>query len=46
MAAIGVARADDEELLAGVGADIVVASLDRVDLAALATGRLTTTSPS
>jgi beta-phosphoglucomutase-like phosphatase (HAD superfamily) len=42
MAAIGVARADDEDLLAAAGADIVVASLDRVDLAALAGGRLAT----
>jgi len=43
MAAIGLARADDAELLAAAGADIVVTSLDRVDLAALAAGHLTTT---
>jgi beta-phosphoglucomutase-like phosphatase (HAD superfamily) len=40
MAAIGVARADDTELLAVAGADIVVTSLDEVDRAALAEGRL------
>jgi beta-phosphoglucomutase-like phosphatase (HAD superfamily) len=40
MAAIGVARSDDAELLAAAGADIVVASLDEVDVAALAEGRL------
>ena len=42
MAAIGVARADDEDLLAAAGADIVVATLDEVDIAALADGRLAT----
>ena len=42
MAAIGIARADDEDLLAAAGADIVVTSLDQVDLAALAEGRLAT----
>ncbi len=40
MAAVGVARADDEELLASAGADIVVGSLDEVDVAALTDGRL------
>jgi len=41
MAAIGIARADDEDLLERAGADIVVTSLDDVDLAALAGGDLT-----
>ncbi len=40
MAAIGIARAGDADLLAAAGADIVVDTLDRVDLAALAEGRL------
>jgi beta-phosphoglucomutase-like phosphatase (HAD superfamily) len=40
MAAIGIARADDAELLAHAGADIVVHTLDEVDLEALAGGRL------
>ena len=40
MAAIGVARGDDAALLAAAGADIVVATLDEVDVAALAEGRL------
>jgi beta-phosphoglucomutase-like phosphatase (HAD superfamily) len=40
MAAIGIARVDDAELLAAARADIVVKSLDEVDLDALATGRL------
>ncbi|MGE5763609.1 MAG: HAD family hydrolase [Mycobacterium leprae] len=43
MAAIGIARADDADLLAGAGADIVVATLDAVDLAALTDGRLAAT---
>jgi beta-phosphoglucomutase-like phosphatase (HAD superfamily) len=42
MAAIGVARSDDTELLAGAGADIVVTTLDDIDTAALAKGRLAT----
>ncbi len=42
MAAIGIARADDAGLLAAAGADIVVATLDDVDTAALAEGRLAT----
>ena len=40
MAAIGIARVDDAELLAAAHADIVVTSLDDVDLAALRDGRL------
>jgi hypothetical protein len=40
MAAIGVARKDDAELLAAAGADIVVKTLDDVDLTALSAGRL------
>jgi beta-phosphoglucomutase len=40
MAALGLARADDTELLAAADADLVVTSLDDVDLAALADGRL------
>jgi beta-phosphoglucomutase len=39
-AGLGVARHDDEAMLAAVGADIVVASLDDVDLAGLPEGRL------
>jgi beta-phosphoglucomutase len=42
MGAIGVARADDAGLLRAAGANIVVATLDEVDLAALADGRLAT----
>jgi hypothetical protein len=38
MAALGLARADDEQLLAD--ADLVVTSLDDVSLEALAEGRL------
>jgi beta-phosphoglucomutase len=40
MAALGVARLDDEELLRRAGADLVVTTLDDVDLDALAGGRL------
>ncbi len=40
MAAIGIARADDAELLAAAHADIVVTTLNDVDLSALADGRL------
>ena len=43
MAAIGIARSDDADLLAAAAADIVVSSLDEVDVAALATGHLRTT---
>ncbi len=42
MAAIGIARADDADLLRRAGADIVVSSLDEVSLEALAGGRLAT----
>ncbi len=42
MAALGLARADDAELLANASADLVVTTLDDVDLAALADGRLAT----
>jgi beta-phosphoglucomutase len=40
MAAIGIARADDAGLLTAAGADIVVTTLDGIDTAALAEGRL------
>jgi beta-phosphoglucomutase-like phosphatase (HAD superfamily) len=40
MGGIGIARRDDAELLAAAGADIVVTTLDDVDMAALAEGRL------
>jgi beta-phosphoglucomutase len=40
MAALGLARADDAEELAAAGADLVVTTLDDVDLAALSDGRL------
>jgi beta-phosphoglucomutase-like phosphatase (HAD superfamily) len=43
MAAIGIARFDDADLLAAAGADIVVETLDEVDLDALAQGRLAVT---
>jgi beta-phosphoglucomutase-like phosphatase (HAD superfamily) len=39
-AGLGVARHDDEAMLEAVGADIVVSSLDDVDMHALAEGRL------
>ncbi len=42
MAAVGIARADDADLLSDAGADIVVPSLDHVDTAALIAGRLAT----
>jgi HAD superfamily hydrolase (TIGR01509 family) len=41
MAAIGVARLGDEELLRAAGADLVVTSLDEVSMPALAQGKLT-----
>jgi beta-phosphoglucomutase len=44
MAAIGIARADDADLLAEAGADIVVTTLDEVDLTAVADGRLERTA--
>ncbi len=40
MAAVGIARADDADLLAAAGADVVVPDLDHLDMAALAEGRL------
>ena len=40
MAAIGLSRADDADLLAAAGADLVVTTLDDVDTTALAGGRL------
>jgi beta-phosphoglucomutase len=40
MAALGLSRADDEELLAAAEPDLLVTSLDDVDVAALAEGRL------
>ncbi len=40
MAALGLARADDEQLLAAADADLVVASLDEVDVAALSEHQL------
>jgi beta-phosphoglucomutase len=42
MAGIGIARADDADLLAAAGADIVVTTLDEVDMTALPDGRLAT----
>jgi beta-phosphoglucomutase len=42
MAAIGIARADDVDLLSAAGADIVVTTLDGVDVAAMSDGRLAT----
>ena len=45
MGAIGIARKDDAELLAGARADIVVNTLDDVDMAALAEGRLAAAAP-
>ena len=44
MTALGLARADDEELLENAGADLVVTSLDDVSLGTLAEGRLGPTS--
>lgn len=46
MAAIGIARVDDAELLAAAHADVVVRSLDNVDLVALSEGRLAAKSAS
>ena len=42
MAAIGISRADDADLLAAAGADLVVTSLDDVDKDGLTKGELTT----
>ncbi len=41
MAAIGIARADDTDLLTAAGADLVVTTLDDVDTTAMSEGRLT-----
>lgn len=46
MAVIGVARLGDEALLEGAGADLVVTSLDEVDVAALAAGKVCARAPS
>jgi beta-phosphoglucomutase len=40
MAALGIARLGDEDLLREAGADLVVTQLDRIDMAALAGGTL------
>jgi beta-phosphoglucomutase len=40
MAALGLAHADDEELLTNAHADLVVTTLDDVSLGTLAEGRL------
>jgi beta-phosphoglucomutase-like phosphatase (HAD superfamily) len=45
MAVLGVARHDDEELLANAGADLVVRTLDEVSRPALAEGRLERNAP-
>jgi beta-phosphoglucomutase-like phosphatase (HAD superfamily) len=42
MAALGIARADDAAALSGAGADLVVESLDEVDVERLGQGRLVT----
>ena len=42
MAALGIARADDADLLAAADADLVVTTLDDVDTTALSEGRLAT----
>ncbi|SOR32351.1 putative haloacid dehalogenase-like hydrolase [Methylorubrum extorquens] len=44
MASLGIARLGDEALLRAAGADLVVTSLDRLDVAALGHGRLRTRS--
>jgi len=44
MAAIGIARGDDADLVAEAGADIVVTTLDQVDLTAMGDGRLERTT--
>jgi hypothetical protein len=40
MAALGLARAEDADILADAGADLVVTSLDDVDIDGLSEGRL------
>jgi hypothetical protein len=42
MAAIGIARAHDADLLSAAGANIVVTTFDQVDMAALSGGQLAT----
>jgi hypothetical protein len=44
MAALGVARADDQDALAAADADLVVTSLDEVDVAGVSRGELTSRS--
>jgi beta-phosphoglucomutase-like phosphatase (HAD superfamily) len=46
MTGLGIARADDASLLAAAHADLVVTTLDDVDVAALSHGRLATTAAS
>jgi beta-phosphoglucomutase len=46
MAALGLARADDADMLAAANADLVVESLDEVDVEALGEGRLARTGAS
>jgi HAD superfamily hydrolase (TIGR01509 family) len=45
MAALGIARLDDEQLLREAGADLVVTSLDEADVPALVRGQLRASSP-
>ena len=45
MAAIGIARGEDAALLAAAGADLVVTTLDQLDITALAEGRLEAREP-
>jgi beta-phosphoglucomutase-like phosphatase (HAD superfamily) len=45
MGAIGIARKDDAEVLTAAAADIVVTTLDDVDMAALTEGRLAIAAP-
>jgi beta-phosphoglucomutase len=45
MAALGIARADDADLLAAAHADLVVTTLDDVDVTSLLDGRLATQVP-
>jgi beta-phosphoglucomutase len=40
MAALGLARADDADILAAANADLVVTTLDDVDVESLSEGRL------
>jgi beta-phosphoglucomutase len=43
LAALGLARAEDADILAAAGADLVVTTLDDVDLDGLSEGRLAKT---